>query len=83
MSLPHSQLAWLCRRGTRELDLLLRTYLERAYHTAARAEQEAFVSLLNKQDPELQALFFGAVRDADRGLRPLVDRILAVAAPKT
>ncbi|MCU0735364.1 MAG: succinate dehydrogenase assembly factor 2 [Methylotetracoccus sp.] len=81
MTRPRSHLAWLCRRGTRELDLLLRGYLDRAYDNATRTEQEAFVSLLEKQDPELQALFFGSVRNANCQLESLVDHIVAAAAP--
>ncbi len=80
MSRPRTELAWLCRRGTRELDLLLRAYLDRAYDAATQIEQEAFVSLLERQDPELQSLFFNPAREADPTLRHLAESIVAVAA---
>ncbi|MEZ5671583.1 MAG: succinate dehydrogenase assembly factor 2 [Thiotrichaceae bacterium] len=42
-----AQLIWRCRRGMRELDLLLISYYEQYYPTADTAEQQAFVQLLN------------------------------------
>lgn len=81
MTYSRSRLCWLCRRGTRELDLLLRAYLDLAYDDAPTAEQDSFTALLERTDEELQALFFGPARVTDPSLKPLVDRILEVTAP--
>lgn len=48
-----ARLRWLCRRGMKELDVLLERYLERDYATAPAAEQAAFRELLECQDPVL------------------------------
>ena len=47
------QLRWQCRRGMRELDELLLTYLDHGYSAAGEAEKAAFHSLLELPDPEL------------------------------
>ena len=50
-----SQLRWRCRRGMRELDVLLERYLKERYPSAPAAEQQAFVALLEAPDPQLFA----------------------------
>lgn len=47
------RLAWRCRRGTRELDILLGGWLHEDYAAAGEAERTAFESLLEQQDPDL------------------------------
>jgi antitoxin CptB len=47
------QLRWQCRRGMRELDELLLTYLDHHYSAADDAEKAAFHTLLALPDPEL------------------------------
>jgi antitoxin CptB len=49
------QLRWRCRRGMRELDVLLERYLQERYPSAPAAEQQAFVALLEAPDPQLFA----------------------------
>ena len=49
------QLRWRCRRGMRELDVLLERYLQERYPSAPAAEQQAFVALLDAPDPQLFA----------------------------
>ena len=48
-----SRLKWQCRRGMRELDVLLSDYLERRYGPAPDDEKAAFRRLLELSDPEL------------------------------
>jgi len=47
------RLLWRCRRGLRELDVLLERYLRERYPCAPAAEQHAFEALLDLPDPEL------------------------------
>ena len=49
------QLRWRCRRGMRELDVLLERYLKERYPCAPAAEQQAFTALLEAPDPQLFA----------------------------
>jgi antitoxin CptB len=57
-----SRLRWLCRRGMKELDVVLVRYLDHGYLSASDAEQAQFRSLLEMPDPDLYNLLLG--RDA-------------------
>lgn len=48
-----SRLRWQCRRGMRELDVLMTRWLERDWPVASTAQRRAFQQLLALQDPEL------------------------------
>ena len=48
-----ARLKWQCRRGSLELDLLLKHYLETVYLFAADEEKARFVELLKLEDGEL------------------------------
>ena len=50
---PVAQLRWRCRRGMRELDVVLERYLQERYATAPLVEQRAFEALLELPDPQL------------------------------
>ncbi len=72
---PAGQLRWACRRGMRELDVLMTRYLERDFGTASMAERAAFVRLLELQDPELAAYLLAGEPVPDPILAPVVHRI--------
>ncbi|MBL8225954.1 MAG: succinate dehydrogenase assembly factor 2 [Chromatiales bacterium] len=71
-----AKLRWRCRRGMRELDLLLLRYLERDYPGAPAAERQAFATLLSGQDPDILALLTGRERADDAALAHVVERLL-------
>ena len=54
-----SRVRWHCRRGMRELDVLLMRYFEQRYPLAAVAQQQAFEALLELQDPVIYAYLTG------------------------
>ena len=54
-ALKASRLRWQCRRGMRELDVLLTRYLENDYPRSTAGEKSAFQELLTLSDPELIA----------------------------
>ena len=72
------QLRWRCRRGMRELDVLVTRYLDERYPSAGEAEQAAFVRLLELPDPELLAYVTGRASPDDPELARVV---AAVSAP--
>lgn len=82
MSTPAS-LLWRCRRGTRELDLLLRAYLDGVYAGADDEDRQAFERLVQLDDPELQAMLLDR-RHAAGATCPnsLIDKIHAAAADR-
>ena len=53
------RLRWLCRRGMKELDVVMLRYLENSYESATAAEQERFRELLQMPDPDLYNLLLG------------------------
>ena len=62
---PIAKLKWRCRRGMRELDVVLERYLEQRYACAPVAEQQAFESLLDLPDPQLFAYLMRRETPAD------------------
>lgn len=75
------RLRWRCRRGMRELDLLLTRYLDTAYDRAGQAEQAAFEALLEQPDEDLWRYLFEQAAPAEARLTELVDKIRRTAAP--
>jgi antitoxin CptB len=70
------RLRWHCRRGMKELDILLARYLDEQFGTASLEEQEAFRRLLEIQDPVIYAYFLGSERPPEH-LAVLIGRITA------
>jgi len=69
------KLRWRCRRGMKELDLLLIRYVEEQYDAAPAAHQEAFRALLDAPDPLIYAYCLGRERPASPLLSSLIQRI--------
>ena len=59
------RLKWQCRRGMRELDVLLTGYLEKSYPASDDLSKRAFRRLLELPDPELNALLLGGIKSAE------------------
>ena len=73
-----SRLRWHCRRGVRELDVLLQRYLDEDYPRASRAERDAFARILELQDPEIFGYLVGRDSPPEASLRDVVARIRRV-----
>jgi len=69
------RLRWKCRRGMKELDLLLVGYLDTNYPNAAEAEQGAFRDLLELQDPVLFDYVTGRDKPASEDQRRVIDAL--------
>ena len=70
-----SRLRWRCRRGMRELDLLLERFLENGYGELDGAGRAAFDRLLDCQDDQLFGWFYQGEVPDDAELECLVARI--------
>ena len=68
-----SRLRWLCRRGMKELDLLLINYLDNIYPSADASDQQAFESLLEMADPDLYTLVTGKTQSDDAQVMRVVE----------
>lgn len=74
------QLRWRCRRGMRELDVLLLRYLDQTFALAPGPDRQAFEQLLSWQDPDIVDLLAGRVTSEDPGLRHVVEQLLIRSA---
>jgi antitoxin CptB len=72
----HARLRWRCRRGMKELDILLGGWLERRWPEADPDLRRAFQWLLEQSDPDLADWLIGGLRPADALHAALVDDIV-------
>ncbi len=69
------RLAWMCRRGMRELDVVLSAYLAQRYGEADSRQQAAFRRLLECQDPVIFAYLTGSEEPPDAPTRALLQAL--------
>jgi antitoxin CptB len=69
------RLLWRCRRGMKELDILLERFVRQALPQAPVLERQAFERLLELPDPLLAGYLLGQERPGDRELAELTARI--------
>ena len=72
--LQPGQLRWRCRRGMKELDVLLERYMDTRWPSAPPGERAAFALLLEAQDPVIYGYCLGSI-PAPAHLTALVERI--------
>ena len=70
-----ARLRWLCRRGMKELDVVLSRYLEQDYAAAPLQDQQQFRSLLEMPDPELYRLLLGRDPVENRDTARLLEKL--------
>jgi len=74
------RLRWRCRRGMKELDVLLTRYVERHYAGASPAAQGAFLELLETPDPLIYAYCMGQALPPTPLLSSVIERITSHVA---
>jgi antitoxin CptB len=67
-----ARLRWRCRRGMRELDVMLTRYLDRVWATASPTERDAFVQLVELQDPDLFGYLVGRTIPDEESIRAII-----------
>ena len=70
------RLRWHCRRGMKELDVLLAGWLDRCWPEADDARRRDFAWLLEQPDPDLVEWLIGGARPGDGARAALVDEIV-------
>ena len=68
-----SRLRWRCRRGTKELDIVMNRYLQERYETASTEEQASFNALLDIEDPIIFDWLMDKTQAEDENLQELVE----------
>ncbi|MBS0377670.1 MAG: succinate dehydrogenase assembly factor 2 [Proteobacteria bacterium] len=71
---------WRCRRGMKELDLLLERYGRSRLPQAPEATRRSFERLLELPDPLLAGYFLGGIEPPDAATAELVRQIRAYVA---
>jgi antitoxin CptB len=74
--MPNSRLRWQCRRGMRELDELLVSYLNKYYTQSTNDEKKAFQELLQLSDPELIKLLLTSYESEFESINLIIQKIL-------
>ncbi|MEO0573940.1 MAG: succinate dehydrogenase assembly factor 2 [Pseudomonadota bacterium] len=69
-------LTWRCRRGMRELDQLLLGFLNQHFETLETPEKQAFLRLLDMQDPEIFGFLVRGITPEDHGIAAIVHTVL-------
>jgi antitoxin CptB len=66
---------WRCRRGMRELDRILESFVDGHYRTLSAVEKSTFAQFLELPDPDLHAYLVGRAEPTDSDLARLLERI--------
>lgn len=72
-------LEWQCRRGMKELDVLLERFLAERWADASSDDRQAFAEILRLPDPELAGYLLGGIRPSE----PRHARIAALIATRS
>ncbi len=75
------KILWRCRRGTKELDLVLTEFVELNFRNLSAEEQDSFQALLEVEDPLLTRWLCLNETPQDHGMVKIVERILSSANP--
>lgn len=74
-----SRLRWRCRRGMRELDVVLQQFLATSFAALGAADKSRFAAILDLPDPDLYAYLAGRKEPEDPRSAALIARIRATA----
>lgn len=66
---------WLCRRGMKELDVLLESFMAQEYDQLSEEETAVFGEILQSEDPDLHAYLTGKLQASNPEWSPILERI--------
>lgn len=75
-----SQLRWRCRRGAKELDIVMNRYLEGMYEDASPSQQAAFKELLAVEDPTVFDLLLERIEPQNDEQQVLLESLRGIMA---
>ena len=76
------EIRWRCRRGMRELDVLLTRWLERNWGSSDPEMRKGFRRLLDCEDDQLWDWLLGRTTPSDSGLQQIVGAIRSESGPR-
>jgi len=72
-----ARIKWTCRRGMKELDIMIMPFFEHVFPTLSEEEQQDFVNLLKVDDPDLFRFCMRQKIPEDVKLAQIVKKIIA------
>ena len=75
-----SRLLWRCRRGVKEMDLLLEVFVTRDYPGLDQEEQRLFEAFLEETDPDILSWILGRAEPDNAAYRRIVERLQRINA---
>ena len=69
------EVLWKCRRGTKELDILMSTFYNKFYKTATQSQKNAFIELLSLEDPVIYDLLLNKISLKGIAVNEIADMI--------
>jgi len=69
------EVIWKCRRGTKELDILMSGFFSKYYKTASDKQKNAFIELLSLEDPVIYDLLLNKISLKDIAVNEIADMI--------
>jgi len=73
--IPQGKLLWRCRRGMKELDVLLTHFVETRYPALDAEAKACFIHLLEFQDPDLYSWLTGKTTPEKPAIAAMIDEI--------
>jgi antitoxin CptB len=76
------EIIWKCRRGTKELDILMTGFYENFYKLASKSQKKAFIKLLSLEDPIIYDLLLNKISSKDIAVNEIADMIRTMSLSK-
>lgn len=78
-----SRLLWRCRRGIREMDLLLQRFVERYYPDLDPEARQQFEAFLEETDMDILAWIMGRAEPGNPAYRNIIEQLRLINAAQT
>jgi antitoxin CptB len=75
MSFNKSRLLWRCRRGIKEMDIILQDFVDNSYEQLSNENKNAFSNLLDEQDLDILNWIMGKDEPTDSKLIGIINII--------
>tara|TARA_B100000586_G_scaffold228779_1_gene177065 strand:+ start:522 stop:770 length:249 start_codon:yes stop_codon:yes gene_type:complete len=75
MPFKKSRLLWRCRRGIKEMDIILQDFVNDSYDQLSNENKNAFSKLLDEQDLDILNWIMGKDEPADSKLIRIINMI--------
>jgi len=75
MTVERSRLLWRCRRGIREMDIVLQEFINQSYDTLSDINKKTFSQLLDESDLDILNWIMGKDEPENNEIRQIITLI--------